>query len=72
MTWPRARPDPFLLRSAGVMIRALWLIPLSLIAVGAGLALRTRYRRRASGALTLDHVSGDWLAHARAHEEQEW
>jgi hypothetical protein len=54
------------------MIRALWLIPITLAVVGAGLALRARHRRRSPAALTVEHVSGDWLAQARGHEEQEW
>jgi len=54
------------------MIRALWLVPITLIALGAGLAVRARIRRRSPAALSVDHVSGDWLAQARGHEEQEW
>jgi len=54
------------------MIRTLWLIPITLAVVGAGLAMRARRRRHSTAALSLDHVSGDWLAHARGHEEQEW
>ena len=54
------------------MIRALWFIPLAAVVVGAGLALRARHRRQLPQGFALDHVSGDWLAHARGHEEQEW
>jgi cytochrome c-type biogenesis protein CcmH/NrfF len=54
------------------MFRALWLIPITLVVVGAGLALRARHRRQSPGAFLPEHVSGDWLAHARGHEEQEW
>jgi len=54
------------------MIRTLWLIPITIAIVGAGLALRARRRRQLPAALSIDHVSGDWLAHARGHEEQEW
>lgn len=53
------------------MFRALWFIPLALVAVGASLALRSR-RRHSAAPLTLEHVSGDWLAQARGREEQEW
>jgi hypothetical protein len=53
------------------MIRTLWLIPITLVAVGAGLALRARLRRQPT-AFSLEHVSGDWLAQARGREEQEW
>ena len=52
------------------MVRTLWLIPIALVAVGAGLALRARHRRRPT--FSLEHVSGDWLAQARGREEQEW
>ncbi len=54
------------------MIRALWLIPITLFAVGAGFAVRARFRRNSETAPSVEHVSGDWLAHARGHEEQEW
>lgn len=53
------------------MIRTLWLIPITLVVVGAGFALRARVRRRPA-SFSLEHVSGDWLAQARGHEEQEW
>ena len=53
------------------MIRTLWLIPITLVVVGAGLALRARARRRPA-SFWLEHVSGEWLAHARGREEQEW
>jgi cytochrome c-type biogenesis protein CcmH/NrfF len=54
------------------MIRALWLIPITLVVVGAGLALRARHRRQSPTTYSLEHVSGEWLAQARGHEEQEW
>ena len=54
------------------MIRAVWFIPFAVVAVSAGVMLRARYRRRLPAQYSLDHVSGDWLAHARGHEEQEW
>ena len=54
------------------MIRAVWFIPFAALAVGAGLLLRARHRRQLPAQYSLDHVSGDWLAHARGHEEQEW
>ena len=53
------------------MIRTLWLIPITLVFVGAGLALRARQRRQPT-MFSLEHVSGDWLAQARGREEQEW
>jgi cytochrome c-type biogenesis protein CcmH/NrfF len=53
-------------------MRTLWLIPISLVAVGAGLLLRARRRRSVDAALTTGPVSADWLAQARGHEEQEW
>lgn len=54
------------------MIRTLWFIPVALVALGAGLVLRSRQRRHSAASLTVEHVSGDWLAHARGREEQEW
>lgn len=54
------------------MIRTLWLIPITLVVVGAGFVWRRRQRRRLPPTFSLEHVSGDWLAHARGHEEQEW
>jgi cytochrome c-type biogenesis protein CcmH/NrfF len=54
------------------MIRVLWLIPITFVVVGAGLALRARRRRQSPTAFSLEHVSGDWLAQARGREEQEW
>ena len=53
------------------MFRTFWFIPLAMIAVATGIALRSR-RRHSAATLTLDHVSGDWLAQARGREEQEW
>jgi cytochrome c-type biogenesis protein CcmH/NrfF len=53
------------------MIRTLWLIPITLVVVGAGLALRARHRRPPR-MFSLEHVSGDWLAQARGRDEQEW
>ena len=41
-------------------------------AVAAALAARrARYRNEDAFADTVEPVSGDWLAHARAHEDQQ-
>ena len=53
-------------------MRLLWWIPVGVLAVGAGIVLQARRRRRIRLALQLEPVSGDWLAHARGREEQEW
>jgi cytochrome c-type biogenesis protein CcmH/NrfF len=68
---PGRFPDLFLLRTPSAM-RTLWLIPISVLAVGASLLLRARRRRKVDVALTTGPVSADWLAYARGHEEQEW
>jgi hypothetical protein len=41
---------------------------LALAAAGAAV----RFRRSRSIRITTEHVSGDWLAQARAREEQQW
>jgi hypothetical protein len=53
-------------------MRMLWWIPLTLVAVSAGVFLRTRRRRQVDIGLTTGPVSADWLAQARGREEQEW
>jgi cytochrome c-type biogenesis protein CcmH/NrfF len=53
-------------------MRILWWIPVGLLALSAGVFLRVRRRRDVQIALPLEPVSGDWLAHARGREEQEW
>jgi cytochrome c-type biogenesis protein CcmH/NrfF len=53
-------------------MRILWWIPLTVLAVGAGVLVRVRRRSRSHVMPTTDTVSGDWLAHARGRDEQEW
>ena len=53
-------------------MRILWWIPLTVLAVGAGVLVRVRRRSRSHVMPTTDAVSGDWLAHARGRDEQEW
>jgi cytochrome c-type biogenesis protein CcmH/NrfF len=53
-------------------MRILWWIPITIVALGAGVFLRGRRRREVDVALTTGPVSADWLAHARGHDEQEW
>jgi hypothetical protein len=53
-------------------MRMLWWIPVSLLAVGAGLFLRNRLRRHSRAGLTSEPVSADWLAQARGREERDW
>jgi hypothetical protein len=53
-------------------MRWLWWIPISLLAVSAGVVFRYRRRRDAPPSLTTDPVSSDWLARARGRDEQQW
>ena len=48
-----------------------WLIPLSLVILGAGAFMRAR-RRATHRSLTHEPVSGQWLAEARGREDQNW
>ena len=51
----------------------LWLLPISLIAIGTGAILRVALRRgRSQKSLTTDPVSSDWLAQARARDEHQF
>jgi cytochrome c-type biogenesis protein CcmH/NrfF len=50
----------------------LWLIPIGVLAVGAGLLVRRRRRRLDDVSLTTDPVSSEWLAEARGREEHPW
>jgi hypothetical protein len=52
-------------------MRALWWIPIAVLAAGAGFFIRIR-RRRNDVMLTNDPVSSDWLARARGRDEQQW
>jgi hypothetical protein len=52
-----------LLLAAGILVSAL---------AAAVVARRRRYRNDGTVADTVEPVSGDWLAHARSHEDQPW
>jgi len=62
-------PDPVLLRAAVPMI---WLIPVTILVVGAAAVARARRRSRSARALTNEPVSTQWLAEARSREDQPW
>ncbi len=53
-------------------MRIIWLFPLTLFAVAAGLVLRARRRGSEARLLTTEPVSGQWLAEARAREDHPW
>jgi cytochrome c-type biogenesis protein CcmH/NrfF len=53
-------------------MRMLWWIPITVLAVGAGLLMRRRRRRADDTALTTDPVSSEWLAEARGRDEHHW
>jgi cytochrome c-type biogenesis protein CcmH/NrfF len=50
-------------------MRFLWLIPITVLIVGAGAFYRARRRAGADTPLTSEPVSGEWLAQARGREE---
>lgn len=49
-----------------------WLIPITIALVGAGVVARARRRSRNRVSFTQEPVSGQWLAEARSREEQHW
>jgi cytochrome c-type biogenesis protein CcmH/NrfF len=49
-----------------------WLIPVTIVLLGAGLVARTRRRQRDRMSFPQEPVSGQWLAEARSREEQPW
>jgi cytochrome c-type biogenesis protein CcmH/NrfF len=53
-------------------MRMLWWIPITVLAVGAGLLIRLRRRRADDVSLTTEPVSSDWLAQARSRDEHHW
>jgi cytochrome c-type biogenesis protein CcmH/NrfF len=53
-------------------MRLVWLIPLTVFVLGAGVLFRARRRAGDSTSLTSEPVSGQWLAEARSREEQPW
>jgi cytochrome c-type biogenesis protein CcmH/NrfF len=52
-------------------MRMFWWIPLSVLAIGAGVLWQARRKRR-DVAITQGPVSGQWLAEARAREDYPW
>jgi cytochrome c-type biogenesis protein CcmH/NrfF len=50
----------------------MWLIPISVLVVGAGALVRARRRHRNRASFPQDPVSGQWLAEARSREEHRW
>jgi hypothetical protein len=65
---PTDGPDPNLLCRNVLM---LWLFPVTILVIGAGALVRARLRAP-SRSLSNEPVSGQWLAEARAREEQPW
>ncbi len=61
---------PILLSRRSIM-RTLWWIPLSIVAIGAGFLWRARRSRR-DVEITPPPVSGQWLAEARSREDYPW
>jgi cytochrome c-type biogenesis protein CcmH/NrfF len=55
----------------GVM-RILWWVPVTLAAVGAGVWLHIRRKRRDVSIGAGTPVSEQWLAQARGREDQHW
>jgi cytochrome c-type biogenesis protein CcmH/NrfF len=53
-------------------MRLVWLIPLTILALGAGAYYRARRRADNPRSLTSEPVSGEWLAEARGREENRW
>jgi cytochrome c-type biogenesis protein CcmH/NrfF len=49
-----------------------WLIPITIVLVGAGAFVRARRRSRNRVSFPQEPVSGQWLAEARSREEQHW
>ena len=49
-----------------------WLIPITVVLVGAGVFARARRRKRNRVSFPQEPVSGQWLAEARSREEHHW
>jgi hypothetical protein len=62
-------PDPDLLSKTESMI---WLIPLTILFVGAGALMRVRRRGSRPRSLKSQPVSGEWLAQARSRDDHHW
>ena len=50
----------------------LWLIPITIVIIGAGVFMRVRRNDGHLRGLTSEPVSGQWLAERRGREEQNW
>ncbi len=53
-------------------MRIIWLLPLTILALGAGFIMRARRRSGNARLLSSEPVSGEWLAEARSREEHPW
>ncbi|HEX9367997.1 MAG TPA: hypothetical protein VF921_15305 [Vicinamibacterales bacterium] len=53
-------------------MRLVWLVPFSLVVLGAGIFLRARSRASRTRSFTHEPVSGQWLAQARSREDPPW
>lgn len=53
-------------------MRLVWLIPMAIFVLGAGIALRVRHRANHPRPLTTEPLSNQWLAEARSREEHHW
>jgi len=49
-----------------------WLIPITIVALGATALVRVRRGRNPDISLPQEPVSGQWLADARSREEHPW
>jgi cytochrome c-type biogenesis protein CcmH/NrfF len=49
-----------------------WLIPVTIVLLGAGLVAVSRRRSRNRISFPQEPVSGQWLAEARSREEHHW
>lgn len=49
-----------------------WLIPITIVIIGAGAFVRAWRRAGRTRGLTNEPVSGQWLAEARGREDQHW
>ncbi|MEO6235502.1 MAG: hypothetical protein ABIQ52_00795 [Vicinamibacterales bacterium] len=55
-----------------VIMLIFWLIPLTILALGATTLVRARRRGKTGISLPQEPVSGQWLAEARSRDEHPW
>jgi cytochrome c-type biogenesis protein CcmH/NrfF len=53
-------------------MRFVWVFPLAILVVGAGVLFIARRRAGARTSLPSEPVSSQWLAEARGREENRW